>query len=476
MTKLDLNFDVIVIGSGVGGALAANRILKKGKSVLLLEAGNSFSKKETIAVSLFKNYWNGGVIPLFGPFTCPFGEAKVFGGGSVINGALVWNLPDKVRKKWSDLLPGSVFNSSEWFENEQKINNELGVSSEHSSYHYGNQASKLLAQEAINQNIDVVRVPRAVNDCKNFNRCGSGCTSDAKNTVDKIFLKDHPHLHIEKNAIVYKIKKSKYGWTVKYIHKNQKKNISAKKVVLAAGATESANILRKSNLSIKAGKYFQFHINFKVLAKFKLSIEAENGTILTHQIQEYMDEGILMMSSNHTKSYLASSLAHLTIKNFKEYIKSSDSIGIYTVQIRPDVKASINNLFGQTFGFWKWSNESFLRTKKGIEILGKLLLDAGAEEIILPLKNNKNIIKDKNELVTSLQKSNENELIGVSVHGMSACKMGNSSENSVVDLNGQVWGHDNLYVFDSSILPTNTGESPQGTILNTVDLLLKKWK
>jgi len=101
MTKLDLNFDVIVIGSGVGGALAANRILKKGKSVLLLEAGNSFSKKETIAVSLFKNYWNGGVLPLFGPFTCPFGEAKVFGGGSVINGALVWNLPDKVRKKWS---------------------------------------------------------------------------------------------------------------------------------------------------------------------------------------------------------------------------------------------------------------------------------------------------------------------------------------------------------------------------------------
>ena len=37
MTKLDLNFDVIVIGSGVGGALAANRILKKGKRIQLLK-------------------------------------------------------------------------------------------------------------------------------------------------------------------------------------------------------------------------------------------------------------------------------------------------------------------------------------------------------------------------------------------------------------------------------------------------------
>ena len=89
MTMPNSNFDFIIIGSGVGGALAANRVLAKGNSVLLLEAGSSFSRNTSITKSLFKNYWNGGVVPLFGPFTCPFGEAKVFGGGSVINGALI---------------------------------------------------------------------------------------------------------------------------------------------------------------------------------------------------------------------------------------------------------------------------------------------------------------------------------------------------------------------------------------------------
>jgi choline dehydrogenase-like flavoprotein len=472
----NLSCDVIIIGSGIGGSLAANRILSKGKSVLLLEAGKSFSRNISITKSLYINYWNGGVIPLFGPFICPFGEAKVFGGGSIINGALVWNLPEKIRKKWSDLLPKSVFNSPEWFKTEQKINNELKVSNQHSSYHNGNLASKLLAQEAINQNMGVVQVPRAVDDCKNSNRCGSGCPLEAKNTVDKVYLKDHPLLYIEKESLVYRIRKLKNEWSVQFIQKNKKKNVRAKKVVISAGATESANILRKSGLSYSAGKDFQFHLNFKLLAKFTSSIDADHGTILTHQVQNYMDDGILIMSSNHRKPYLASSLAHLPPKNFHEYIKLSDNIGIYAVQIRPDIKASINSLFGQTFGFWKWSQDSFLRTKKGIEILAKILFDAGAEEIILPLKNNKSIIKDKIELKVCLEKCTENELIGLSVHGMSACKMGDSPRNSVVNLDGQVWGNDNLYVLDSSILPTNIGESPQGAILTTIDLILQKWK
>ena len=104
------------------------------------------------------------------------------------------------------------------------------------------------------------------------------------------------------------------------------------------------------------------------------------------------------------------------------------------------------------------------------------LFDVGAEEIILPLKNNKSIIKDKIELKVCLEGCTENELIGLSVHGMYACKMGDSPRNSVVNLDGQVWGNDNLYVLDSSILPTNIGESPQGAILTTIDLILQKWK
>jgi len=43
--------------------------------------------------------------------------------------------------------------------------------------------------------------------------------------------------------------------------------------------------------------------------------------------------------------------------------------------------------------------------------------------------------------------------------------MGQQKNGAVVDENGKVYGYDNLFVCDASVLPTNIGESPQATIM-----------
>jgi choline dehydrogenase-like flavoprotein len=43
--------------------------------------------------------------------------------------------------------------------------------------------------------------------------------------------------------------------------------------------------------------------------------------------------------------------------------------------------------------------------------------------------------------------------------------MGADTGKSVVDMEGRVWGFENLFLCDASVLPTNIGESPQGTIM-----------
>ena len=123
-----IHYDYVVIGSGVGGGLAANRLSKAGKKVLLLESGQQFQGNKSVSHSIFENYWNGGIVPMIGPFICPFGQAKVFGGGSVINGALVWRTPQKVLNKWATLFPDSVYASPDWTKTESRLLEELGVS------------------------------------------------------------------------------------------------------------------------------------------------------------------------------------------------------------------------------------------------------------------------------------------------------------------------------------------------------------
>ena len=48
---------------------------------------------------------------------------------------------------------------------------------------------------------------------------------------------------------------------------------------------------------------------------------------------------------------------------------------------------------------------------------------------------------------------------------MASCPMGVDPKKSVVDLNGNLRGMENVLIADASILPTNLGQSPQGTIM-----------
>lgn len=52
----------------------------------------------------------------------------------------------------------------------------------------------------------------------------------------------------------------------------------------------------------------------------------------------------------------------------------------------------------------------------------------------------------------------------VSVHGMSSCQI-SKDKSSFFNNNGQSNIIKNLYCVDASVLPSNIGESPQGTIM-----------
>ncbi|MGC4077579.1 MAG: GMC family oxidoreductase [Rubrivivax sp.] len=50
-------------------------------------------------------------------------------------------------------------------------------------------------------------------------------------------------------------------------------------------------------------------------------------------------------------------------------------------------------------------------------------------------------------------------------HQAGTCRMGTDPANSVTDAWGNVWGHDNLFVCDGRLHPTNGGFNPVLTIM-----------
>ena len=59
-------------------------------------------------------------------------------------------------------------------------------------------------------------------------------------------------------------------------------------------------------------------------------------------------------------------------------------------------------------------------------------------------------------------------------HWTGSCKIGTSSNSSVVDENAKVWNTDNLFVVDASILPGMPAGNPQAAIMSTAEQAVTK--
>ncbi len=121
LLDLDKTYDVIVIGSGPGGSIAALREVEKGKSVLVLETGGAYapgsiehhSLKQTV-----NQFRNGGLSFIWGLKPVLYAEGSTLGGGSEVNSGLYHRLEGKHRSR---ILETINVSENEWSSLEELV-------------------------------------------------------------------------------------------------------------------------------------------------------------------------------------------------------------------------------------------------------------------------------------------------------------------------------------------------------------------
>ena len=95
--------DVVIVGSGAGGATAAARLRAAGLDVLLLEEG-ALQRTETFttdpATMIRRLYRDAGTSMILGTPGIMFAEGRCVGGSTVINGGMSWRTPERVLTRW----------------------------------------------------------------------------------------------------------------------------------------------------------------------------------------------------------------------------------------------------------------------------------------------------------------------------------------------------------------------------------------
>lgn len=462
--------DTIIIGSGPGGATCSQYLEEIGSDFQIFEEGksfnsNSFNKIDPIS-SIFQTYRNAGFMPIHSKALIGFGEGSCLGGGSLINGGLMWRTPEKIMIEWNK-LGLSYFNTKNLnsiFDNIENLNSvSFGKFS-----NFTNLDSLFLLRLANKNNLKIVEAPKAVSGCSLHNRCGSGCTSGAKVSVIQNLLNKKL---LDKNRVFSQTKVEKINIKNSHVHSvditrnGVLKNIKTKKIILSAGVTSSPKLLIKSGI-IEKSDPMQIHLNIRILINLKHELHSEKGTMFTHQIQEYEDDDIYIMMSNYSDSYVAPMMAHVSNEHRNKFMNDNAHNCMLVVQYRSKISVDLNYIKQLDSTVLKSKNiqNDIPIIKFALKKTTKILFNSSAVNyIILPFKEN--YIHYSYKTVESLLDNiNLNEMLLTSVHGMSSLRMG-ESKNSKIDLYGRVRGVKGLYVHDSSSLPSNIGESPQMTIM-----------
>ena len=105
-----LQADVVIVGSGPGGASAARVLAEGGLKVVVVEEGPASSR-------FVPNYTNtaryhmqeGGAIIARGSTILPIAAGRGVGGGTLINSALCFRTPESVLERWVELLDDDIW-------------------------------------------------------------------------------------------------------------------------------------------------------------------------------------------------------------------------------------------------------------------------------------------------------------------------------------------------------------------------------
>jgi len=241
-------FDVIVVGSGPGGASVARELSLRSTKVMVLEWGNNKPINGTMVQTV-----GMGLIPgkslLFTSQMLGVVRGITTGGSSVMAYATALDPPLAMLQSHG-----------------VDINHELKEAKKDLPYGLLNDeligpAAKRIMESACSLGYDWQKLPKLIyqDKCRaNCDKCTMGCPYDAKWNA-RNYLNDacQNGAHFMPGAKVEKvIKEGKKAVGVTYVSKGKEEKVYAEKIVLSAGGIGSPVVLRKSGIKNAGNNFF----------------------------------------------------------------------------------------------------------------------------------------------------------------------------------------------------------------------------
>ena len=475
-----LSCDVLVIGSGAGGATVAATAAESGKKVILIEEGPAYKSSEysgNFTGMTSEIMRNGGATVIMGRSPIAYLEGKVLGGSTVLNGGMCWRTPEEVLNEWQarGLERLSPKKLESYFELVEEV-----IQARYQNIGSEGENNQVFRRGAESMGWRLQRNKRNQLHCVGTNDCVSGCPTGAKQSTALTWI---PRLLRAGGQVLTS------ATALKIIARNQRVKgvktrlkgssghfditIKALKVVVACGAVQSPLLLQRSKIlrNKHLGQNFTVHPNAKVAALFDHPVESMRGVHQAWQCTEFQDDGILMAPGGVPLSVIAQCFP-LMGADLTEQMRLAPYIATGGVLVDDSrsgrVKAGPFGIDLIQYDISDYDQERFIR---GVQRLAQIYFAAGARKVYTPFAEIPTLDHPEQiqRLADVLPKVEHTEYF--TAHLMGTCRMSASASDGVVRASGESWDVKGLYIADASVLPGTIGVNPQVTIMALARLI-----
>ena len=458
--------EVLIVGSGAGGATTATVLSEAGFDVLIAEEGEWVEQGSVVPFSLAQmdaQYRSGGITVALGLPSIAYTEGRCAGGGTEVNSGLYRRPPGEVVDRWRsqyqirDLDPTELDDIADEVEKELSVGYVPGETSEPSrmlrdgAERLGWQNSEIprwmtypegtVGWRGERQSMTRTYLPRAA---------AAGARLTTGLTIRRLIVNNGRA--VEAVASHRLANGTERATTIRF-----------RQVIVCGGAIHTPALLQRSGLRQNIGRSLAVHPTVKLAARFDHELNVPDD-VPVHQVKEFAPD-LSFGGSASNPGLVALSLSD-NWRDFAPAVEAWRSISVYYAAITSEGRGTVQAVPGMrdpivTYRLTR-RDKDLLRS--GLSRLAMLMLAAGAQEVY-PSFRHAPIVRGALDLATMQERFAASKASVMTVHLCSTVPLGEDRRRCGADSFGRVHGCANVWVNDASLLPDAPGVNPQGSVM-----------
>ncbi|MEM9695179.1 MAG: GMC family oxidoreductase N-terminal domain-containing protein [Myxococcota bacterium] len=476
--------DVLVIGSGPGGAVVAKELAEAGLDVIVLEEGPPVGPQDFVPEggdAMQRLLREGGARASEGNLFTPTMQAIALGGGSIVNSAICARPPAWIYDKWTERTGVTGLSAEVLGPHFDRVENQLGVTATPDEVQGERNRRFKVGCDALG--IHCEPIWRNVQGCLGSGECFTGCRNGAKRSVDRNYIP----AAIRAGARVYTSVRAETIATttvrgetvatgvrgrvvVPFTHDARTTQtegdvfIEAKAVVSAAGCMATPLILLRSGFCNRwIGGDLRFHPGVAVMGIFEEKIDPWAGATQGYHALDYLQEGLKFEVLWSPPPVLATRLPGVG-HAFQRHLQQYQHMAPFDVICAADNSSGIVKPRGKSWDphiKYNFDAEDVAIMQKGLGILADICWEAGAHSILPGLHGVPEVITSRDEAeIIRTYPMKANHTVSAANHAFCTTRMSRDPDRGAVDAWGRVHEASNVFVADTGNFAASSGVNP----------------